>query len=259
MDAFAREQLAEGQQGQQKQTRYTVRIARNPDEIREAQRLRFRVFAEDLGARLDSAHGIDEDEFDAHCRHLVVRDEASGEIVGTYRILSPEGAAAAGGFYSEREFDLGRLAHLRPSMAEVGRSCIHPAFRNGSVIAMLWAGLARHVLSNRYAHLIGCASIGLADGGGNATAVFRKLCGTNLAPSEYRVFPHNPLPLRDTAANPPASVPPLLKGYLRAGAYICGDPAWDPDFNSADLLVLLPLARVEARYARHFLGESEAP
>ena len=245
------------EQAQQRKAGYTIGIARDQQEVREAQRLRYRVFAEDMGARLNSAQGIDEDEFDAFCKHLLVRDEASGEVVGTYRILAPDAASAVGGYYSEKEFDLGRLAHLRTSMAEVGRSCIHPAFRNGTVIALLWAGLARHVLQNRYAHLIGCASIGLADGGANAIAVFQKLRKTSIAPPEYRVFPHNPLPLRLAADATVASVPPLLKGYLRVGAYVCGAPAWDPDFNSADLLILLPLARVEARYARHFLGEGE--
>ena len=243
------------EQGQRSERKYGVRLARSHEEVREAQRLRYRVFAEEIGARLNSPQGIDEDEFDAYCEHLLVRDEASGEVVGTYRILAPEEAARIGRLYSEREFDLGRLAHLKPLMTEVGRSCIHPAFRNGTVIALLWAGLARYVLRNGYEYLIGCASMGLADGGANAWAVFRKLSRTSLAPAEYRVFPNNPLPLREPAANTRACVPPLLKGYLRVGAYVCGDPAWDADFNTADLLVLLPMSRVDARYARHFLGE----
>ena len=237
-----------------RERRYGVAFARSQDEVREAQRLRLRVFADELGARLNSASGIDEDEFDPFCEHLLVRDENSGEVVGTYRILPPDAAARIGRIYSEQEFDLSRLAHLRPSLVEVGRSCIHPAFRNGSVIALLWSGLARHVLKNNYAYLVGCASMGMADGGTNASAVYRKLSATSIAPPEYRVFPHNPLPLRDSVDA--VVVPPLIKGYLRLGAYICGEPAWDPDFNTADLLVLLPLSRVDPRYARHFLGSS---
>ena len=238
------------------QREYDVGFARNPDEVREAQRLRYRVFADELGARLVSANGVDEDEFDAFCEHLLVREEASGEVVGTYRMLPPDAAARMGRIYSEQEFDLSRLAHLRPSLVEVGRSCIHPAFRSGSVIALLWAGLARYMLQNNYAHLIGCASMGMADGGVNASAVYRKLSATNIAPPEYRVFPHHPLPLRQPDSVETVVVPPLIKGYLRLGAYVCGDPAWDPDFNTADLLVLLPIARLDQRYARHFLGNA---
>jgi putative hemolysin len=215
------------------------------------------VFADELGAHLNSASGVDVDEFDSFCEHLLVRDEASGEVVGTYRILPPDAAARIGRIYSELEFDLSRLAHLRPSLVEVGRSCIHPAFRSGSVIALLWAGLARYVLQNKFEYLIGCASMGMADGGANASALYRQLSATSIAPPEYRVFPHNPLPLRDTDSITSVAVPPLIKGYLRLGAYVCGAPAWDPDFNTADLLVLLPIARIDERYARHFLGDAK--
>ena len=143
-------------QGRRSERKYRVRLARDEAEIREAQKLRYRVFAGEIGARLSSLRGIDEDEFDAYCEHLLVRDEASGEVVGTYRILAPEEAQRIGRLYSEREFDLGRLAHLKPCMTEVGRSCIHPAFRNGTVIALLWAGLARYMVRNGYEYLIGC-------------------------------------------------------------------------------------------------------
>jgi putative hemolysin len=147
-----------------------------------------------------------------------------------------------------------RLQHIRPRAVEVGRACIHADFRSGAVIMMLWAGLTRYMLEHRYEYLIGCASIPLGDGGANAATVYRKIAEKYLAPIEYRVAPRNPLPLDRLPEAEHAAVPPLLKGYLRLGAWIAGEPAWDPDFNTADLLVLLPLARVEARYARHYLG-----
>ncbi|MGW2847659.1 GNAT family N-acetyltransferase, partial [Streptomyces sp. NPDC001274] len=123
--------------------RYRVSLATGPDEVRAAQRLRHLVFAGELGARLHSPEpGLDSDAFDAYCDHLLVREEATGEVVATYRVLPPERAEAAGGLYAESEFDLGRLAPIRDDLVEVGRSCVHPAHRDGAVIALIWAGLA---------------------------------------------------------------------------------------------------------------------
>ena len=125
----------------------SVGLAINDREILAAQKLRYRIFAEELGARLPSkVPGVDQDIFDPYCEHLVVRNEDSGEIVGTYRILSPENARAIGNYYSEGEFDLTRLHHLRSRMVEIGRSCVHPDHRTGATITLLWSGLAKGVL-----------------------------------------------------------------------------------------------------------------
>ena len=235
----------------------SVGITRSTSEIEEAQRLRYRIFAGELGARLSTPEpGVDRDRFDPYCEHLVVRDDDSGLVVGTYRILSPAKAREIGGYYSEGEFDLGRLEHLRSKLVEVGRSCVHPDYRNGATIALLWSGLTKYMRENGYEYLFGCASIGMADGGHGAASLYRRL-GEYLCPLEYRVFPRCPLPLDALEGDRPAEVPPLIKGYLRAGAYICGDPAWDPDFNTADLPILMPMSRVESRYARHFVEAHE--
>lgn len=231
----------------------SVSLAHSADEIREAQRLRYRVFAGELGAKLPTRNpGVDEDIYDPFCEHLLVRDDKSGEIVGTYRILSPENARRVG-YYSENEFDLTRLQHLRPQMVEIGRSCVHPDYRSGATITLLWAGLAKYMLENNYQYLIGCASISMADGGHAAASLYNRL-ESELCPLEYRVFPRCPLPLAALRQDIPAELPPLIKGYLRAGAWVCGAPAWDPDFNTADLPVLLPMSRLDKRYARHFIG-----
>jgi putative hemolysin len=224
-------------------------------EMREAQRLRHAVFAEEMGARLTGPeHGVDEDRFDVLCDHLLVRDAVNGEVVGTYRILSPEAAREAGGCYSAQEFDLARVAHLLPRAVELGRSCIHPDYRTGAVISLLWGGLADYMARGGYEHLIGCASVSLADGGDSAAAIYREVEARHLAPPEYRVFPRCPLPMEEIHAGGPGVVPPLLKGYLRLGAWVGGAPAWDPDFNTADLFILMPLARISPRYLRHYLG-----
>ena len=237
--------------------RYAVGFARTPAEVRAAQQLRWRVFAEEMGARLSQRiPGVDHDFFDPYCEHLVVTDEATGDVVGTYRILSPEAAQRVGGYYAENEFDLTRLRDARERMVEIGRSCIHPAHRSGAVITLLWSGIARYMLANGYAYLSGCASMSMADGGHAAASVFEKLRARHLAPVEYRVFPRHCLPIDELDAARAADAPPLIRGYLRAGAWICGEPAWDPDFNTADFFMFLPLAHLDVRYARHFFGDT---
>ena len=233
----------------------SVGIAQSEREIHEAKKLRYRIFADELGANLPTrTPGVDHDIYDPYCEHLIVRDENSGAVVGTYRILSPEKACKIGGYYSETEFDLTRLLHLRPRMVEIGRSCVHADYRTGATITMLWGGLVKYMLENRYDYLIGCASISMADGGHAAASMYAKL-GEHMSPLEYRVFPRCPLPLAALNNNLPSELPPLIKGYLRAGAYVCGYPAWDPDFNTADLPVLMPMSRLAGRYAKHFTGK----
>ncbi|WP_265946876.1 GNAT family N-acetyltransferase [Dechloromonas sp. A34] len=233
-----------------------VGFARTQSDILEAQRLRYRVFAGEMGANLPSrTPGVDHDIYDPYCTHLVVRDTQSGEIVGTYRILSPENARQIG-YYSENEFDLTRLQHLRSRLVEIGRSCVHPDYRTGATITLLWAGLAEYMSEGSYDYLMGCASISMADGGHAAASLYNRLA-EHLGPAEYRVFPRCPLPLAALQSDQPAETPPLIKGYLRAGAWICGEPAWDPDFNTADLPILLPMAKVANRYAKHYLGQAD--
>jgi putative hemolysin len=234
-------------------------MASTPEELREVQRLRYKVFIETMGlSSLVSEDGLDSDEFDEHCDHLIVRDANTLKVVGTYRLLSASRARKIGRVYSEGEFDLGRLNNLRGRMVEAGRACIHPDYRGGSVIMLLWSGLADYMRRENCDYLAGCASISLADGGHNAVAVFQSLIGQHLAPSEYRVTPHLPFPFSKLEAAQKPQVPPLLKGYLRSGAWICGEPAWDPDFESADLFLLLPLANLDGRYARHYGVANEA-
>jgi len=235
-----------------------VGLAHSESEILEAQKLRYRVFADELGAKLPTrTPGIDRDIYDPFCEHLIVRDEENGRIVGTYRILSPQAAREIGSYYSEGEFDLVRLGHLRDRIVEVGRSCIDAEYRTGGTIALLWSGLMRYMLQNRHDFLIGCASIGMADGGHAAASVFLKM-EDHLSPLEYRVFPRNPLPLEHMEFNPKAETPPLIRGYLKAGAHVCGEPAWDPDFNTADLFMMLPMTNIDKRYAKHFVERQAA-
>ncbi len=233
---------------------FHVAMADSESDVRAAQRLRWKVFAEEMGAHLATPEpGLDIDMYDAHCEHLLVRDRDTDEVVGTYRVLGPDAAQRIGGFYSDQEFDLTRLQHLRGRMVELGRSCVHTDYRSGGVITLLWAGLAEYMIKSRHDYLIGCASIGMSDGGHNAAGIWHNVREKHLSPVEWRAFPRCPLPLDalDSVAAP--VVPPLIKGYLRAGAYVCGEPAWDPDFNTADLPMLLAMKNLNPAYAKHFL------
>jgi putative hemolysin len=248
--------LVRHQTGESKR-KLTSSLARTQAEMEEAQRIRFKVFAEEMGAKLPSAdQGLDVDRFDNYCDHLLVRDNGDNKVVGTYRILPPEQAVKAGGYYSETEFDMSRLAHLRDRMVEVGRSCVHPDYRDGATITQLWSGLADYIGKHGHEYLIGCASISMSDGGHYAASVYNKVHKLHAAPAEYSVFPHCRLPLESLNQNLDVIIPPLIKGYLRLGAQIAGEPAWDPDFKCADLFILLPVSRMNERYAKHFMRQA---
>lgn len=238
-------------------SKLTLSVASTAEEIREVQRLRYKVFIETMGlTALQNSEGLDKDEFDDYCDHLIVRDTKSLKIVGTYRVLGPHGAREIGRYYSESEFDLSRFEHIRGQIAEAGRACIHPDYRSGAVIMLLWAGLAAFMRREQCNYLVGCASISLADGGINANVICAGLKPEDMAPIDYRVTPLLPFPLQpEIDSQFKSNVPPLLKGYLRAGAWVCGDPAWDPDFHCADLFLLLPLENLDGRYSRHYLKD----
>ena len=236
-----------------------VSWARHQDEVRQAQRLRFEVFAAEMGARLTTPiPGHDVDLFDDYCEHLLVRDAQSQQVIGTYRVLTPAQARRVGGTYSDTEFDLTRLRSLRPRMVELGRSCVHPQHRHGGVIMALWGALADFMVRNQLDTMIGCASIPMLHNGvvsGNAAAsIWRQVRQTHLAPIEYHVLPRLPLPVEQLDGSIAVEPPALIKGYLRLGARVLGAPAWDPDFNTADLPMLMRLADLHPRYRKHFLG-----
>ncbi len=238
-----------------------VAWARHEDEVRAAQRLRYQVFAGEMGARLQTqVPGHDVDLFDDFCEHLLVRTSDTREVVGTYRVLTPAQALRIGSTYSDTEFDLTRLRSLRERMVETGRACVHPAHRHGGVILALWSALAGFMERNQLDTMVGCASIplrhggasGIEGGGDAAASIWNQVRRTHLAPIEYHVRPRLPLPLGQFDGTQAIEPPALIKGYLRLGAEVLGPPAWDPDFNSADLPMMLRIANLPARYRRHF-------
>lgn len=234
-----------------------VSWAQHLDEVREAQRLRYQVFATELGARLPkTVPGHDIDLFDDYCEHLLVRDNASGQVIGTYRVLTPAQAKRVGSTYSDTEFDLTRLRDMRGRMVELGRSCVHAEHRHGGVIMALWGALFEFMDRNRLDTMIGCASIPMLHNGlvtGDAAAsIWHQLRQTHLADIQFHVRPRLPLPVEELDHDLPIEPPALIKGYLRLGAKVLGAPAWDPDFNTADLPMMMRTADLPARYRKHF-------
>jgi putative hemolysin len=237
-------------------TKMTLGVASSAEEIQEVQRLRYKVLARSIGlSDLADPDGLDHDGIDACCDHLIVREMRTLKVVGAFRVLGPRAAARSGQLLAERTFDLDRLQHLRNQMMEAGSACVHPDYRGSGVLMMLWAGLMALMKREGCSYLTGNASISLADGGHNATALYQRLSATHLAPLEYRVAPLNPFVLHQCEAIQAPYVPPFLEAYLRGGAWICGEPAWDADSNSADLFLLLP---VDAMYRRRSDGFSAA-
>ena len=247
---------------------FAVEWARSQDDVREAQRLRYRVFSQEMGARLSpppgSPAGLDIDRFDPFCEHLLVRAidrGVRGAVVGTYRVLSPSQARQAGGYYSDAEFDLAPLAALRGRAVELGRSCVHADWRLGGVIMGMWSALGEYMLRHDLDTMIGCASIGLSEGVAPALALWDRLRHTHLAAAKWRVHPHCALPgasLDEPFGEPAVArvmpdAPPLIKGYLRCGARVLGPPALDAQFNTADLPMMLRLEDMAPRYRKHFL------
>jgi putative hemolysin len=227
---------------------YRTRLAASAADVEAAQRLRAHVFADEWGVRAASALAVD--EWDDVCDHLLVVDQAIDEVVGTYRLLPPERARALGRTYGDGEFDLSRLAALRPTTAEAGRSCVHPDHRTGAVIARLWGGIARYVLDRGLTHLAGCTSVPLADGGVTAVAVWDVVRARHLAPAPLRVVPHVPFDVEAPVRPGRVVLPALVRGYLSLGARVCGRPAHDALFGTVDFYTLLAVADVDPRVLR---------
>ena len=241
----------------------SVSWARNQDEVRQAQRLRYQVFAIEMGANLpESLAGHDIDLFDDYCEHLLVRDDLSGDVIGTYRVLTPTQARRIGSTYSDTEFDLTSLGSIRERMVELGRSCVHINHRHGGVILALWGALAEFMARNRLDTMIGCASIPMqhvgATSGQAAASIWRQVKQKHLAPIQYQVTPRLALPVDKLDDSLDIEPPALIRGYLRLGAKVLGAPAWDPDFNSADLPMMMRIADLPPRYLKHFTPKTAA-
>lgn len=249
--------------------RYALVVASDAEHRGAAQRLRYRVFADEPGFRIpDTGTGLDADRFDEHCDHLLVRDERTGAFVGCYRMLPPDKAAGAGGYYTATEFDLTRLDPHGRRIVEMGRACVVPEHRNGSVLTLMWAGILHYIQLTGYDWVMGCVSVPMQNSptdpaGVNVRGVRDLLLSKHACEPRHRVRPYHPVVVDGRGLDdltPPArpTLPPLLRGYLRLGAQICGEPAHDPDFAVADFVALLGLDTINTRYLERLQGAATA-
>lgn len=238
-----------------KPRRYVAEIAAHPADIKAAQALRYRVFALEMGARLHSLiEGLDYDEIDDYCDHLLVRDMPSGAIVACTRLLPDTAAARLGRFYAEGEFHIDSVLNLPGRFLEIGRTCVDPAQRGSVVLGTLWNGLAEYVYRHGFDYLMGCASIPPGPSGFAVDAVYRQIRPEQFGPAELAVQPRHPVPAERRCVRDESGIPPLLQAYLRLGCWVLGEPCWDADFNVMDVFVLLDLSRLQARYEKRFIS-----
>lgn len=256
---------------------YRLALATSEHEVQAAQRLRYEVFrAQGVPALAVDGMGsedtttpatarqvrdqLDQDTFDDRCDHILVWHLPASrgpEVVATYRLLPPHSNDALPrytGLYANSEFGLAPMESLLDSAVEAGRAVVHPDHRHGAAVSLLWRGIAQYMRLTGCRYLLGCASIDVSDGGRNAASFWDLARGRHLAPANRRCRPRDPLPIGQLPRAERPSIPPLLRGYLRLGAVVCGPPAFDPAFGTADFLVLLDLLRTDQRYLRRYLA-----
>lgn len=248
-----------------------VRLATSDAEVEAAQRLRYRVFFEDRGVAGDTTLARDADQFDAVCDHLLVLDAAlpgpdAARVVGTYRLLPQAKAAAAGGFYSSQEFDLGGLASRLPGLniLELGRSCVLPAYRSKRTVELLWQGIWAYTRHRGVNLMAGCASFDGIVPARHAEALSflhhncRAEGDLSVSAVEHRFHTMDLMPAEAVNARRAlAALPPLIKGYLRLGAIIGEGCVIDEPFGTTDVFVILPVEKISARYIAYYGAEAQ--
>jgi L-ornithine Nalpha-acyltransferase len=240
---------------------FEIKITREPEEIRAAQKLRFEVFNLEMKKGLEESYqrGLDIDKFDPVCDHLIVRERAGRRVVGTYRLLRGSEARQHFGFYSEQEFNLENIKKLDGELLELGRSCAHKDYRDRALIHLMWQAIAEYVKNNRVHYLFGCASFPTTkpEEVGPSIALIKE---KYYAPEKFRVHPVRGMELAGLQEDPEIAdretlfhrLPSLIKGYLRVGALLCGPPALDREFGTTDLFLLLDVNRASGEYLRRF-------
>ncbi|MBI2256004.1 MAG: GNAT family N-acetyltransferase [Proteobacteria bacterium] len=243
-----------------------ARLAETEAEIMAAQELRYRVFYGEMGA-IPSAEmtklGRDFDSFDPYCDHLIVVDRTRGSgvkgIVATYRLLRREAARRAGRFYSIAEYDISPLVNQPGEILELGRSCVDPAYRNKMAMQLLWKGITDYILFHKVEVMFGCASFSGIDVQAHRMAL-SYLHHRHLAPPQFRpkavadrYVDMNMMPLAEIDERRAlASLPPLIKGYLRLSGYVGDGAVIDHEFGSVDVSIVVVTAKVTDKYMKHY-------
>lgn len=249
-----------------------IRLAASRGEIEAAQSLRYRVFYQEMGAHAlpeVTAKGRDFDGFDDACDHLIVIDRSDprqSAVVGTYRILRGDQVGQAGGFYSADEYDVSRLVANGGQVMELGRSCVDAAFRNRHTMQLLWRGIAEYVALHNVELMFGCASFNGTDPQALAHPL-SYLHHNHLAPDILRtraiegrycrmdLLPTDAVNRREALS----AMPPLIKGYLRLGAFVGDGAVVDHQFNTTDVSIIVKTDLITGRYAKHYALDTATP
>ncbi len=256
------------------QGRFEVRLAVTPEEVASAQRLRYRVFVEEMGADAapdDRAAGLERDGFDPYFDHLILLDHARGvedpleQVIGVYRLMRKEVALGGPGFYGADEYDLSKLVASPRRIVELGRSCVAQEYRRGAAMHLMWNGLADYVLSRDIEIMFGVASFHGTDPAQVAQAL-SFLHHTHLAPDDLRVRAkpahYQPMDLlpRDQVDEVAArkQIPALIKAYLRLGGFVGEGAFIDHNFNTIDVCLLMDTTRMSARHRAFYSRGQEA-
>lgn len=245
---------------------FEVKIAQNESELKQAMRLRYEIFTQhiDTGLRQIGSEQLDTDEYDEFCDHLIVIDKTNNKIIGTYRLLLGSKVNKRIGFYAEKFFNIDNIKKLDidGQMLELGRSCIHHDYRDRLVINLLWSGISKYIKYHNVKLVFGSVTLGTKSttSASEISRVFKFIKKKFYASREYRVYPKSTNLFKGIDENVKLktyddiwrNLPPLVKGYLRAGVVACGPPAINPDFDSILLFILLDIKKISLSYKRHF-------
>lgn len=244
---------------------FLIKIAETDEELQATLRLRYEIFNIEQGHGLEgsSAYGLDFDDYDKYCLHLIVLNKQTNLLVGTYRLHLGSIAMDAKGFYSCTEFDIAGLDKIAPNSMELGRSCVRAEFRTGAAVALLWGGIGELMMRAKLRYLFGCVSFE-KNNAAATWAIYEQFKKENLVTDTivgtpmkgYELDKSTPEEIAKYALDIKATmkefVPPLLKGYLRLGTKVCGEPLYDPVFKTIDFLILLDTYSVPERYSKHY-------
>lgn len=238
---------------------FEVRLAQSESDLEKVFQLRHSIFYQEW---LGESHpqGLDRDEYDLNADHLMIVDQRINQVVATYRILCSRWANK---FYSQGEFDLSNFFTLPGVYVEVGRACVRPEYRSGLGIDLLWKGLAQYLLKVKADRIFGCASV-LTDSTVLVQNLLAHLRKRDSWSDDYQIRPrkayaHWPEEKLNGPILPELEIPPLLRGYLLAGAKVYGLPAYDEDFACFDIFTKLEIQDINLsflkRYFRHDVAE----
>ncbi len=243
-----------------------VRLAQSEEEVKAAQLLRYEVFYEECGAQPDETTALlkqDVAPIDDFCDVLLVIDHTCNKIVGTYRFMLREAALRYGGYYTATEFDVSKLLSAPGQIMELGRSCVHKNYRTKPTMQLLWKGIGAYIRRNKVNLCFGCGSFNGTDASEYAQAL-SYLYHNYLAPPELRARAleghyqeMNLIPASQVNAKEAVrQLPPLIKGYLRLGAFVGEGAFIDTQFNSLDVCIIVKKEMMTERYSQRYTRSS---